>query len=92
MRFTYIVSALNCLSLLTTAKLFPTGDGCADPTGIESCVADIDSQFLAMGMQCNETEAASGGQRTQADCLRSLDLWQDAAYIGCYIQSCWNKV
>lgn len=92
MRFAYTTLLLSCLSLFATAKLYPTGEGCADPTGVETCVADIDSQFYAMGSKCNETETTSGGQRTEADCLRQLSLWQDAAYIGCYIQSCWNKV
>lgn len=92
MCLTYTILLLSGFLLFTTAKLYPTGEGCVDPTGVETCVTDVDSLFYAMGSKCNETEATSGGQRTEADCLRQLSLWQDAAYIGCYIQSCWNKV
>lgn len=92
MHFARLASVLSCLLILTTAKLVPNGDGCADPAGVVKCVEKTDATFLSEGMKCNETEAATGGRITEADCLRQLDLWQDAAYIGCYIQSCWNKV
>lgn len=86
MRFANTALLLSCSFLLATVKLYPTGERCADPTGVEMCVADIDSQFYATGSQCNETETTSGDQETGTDCLGQLSLWQDAAYIRCHIQ------
>jgi hypothetical protein len=86
------LSLAQLLILMTAAKLVPTDEGCVDPKGLQACVKETDASFTQRALKCNETAAATGGTISEGDCLNQLNNWQNAAYLGCSIQGCWNKV
>ncbi|KAL3475957.1 hypothetical protein BJX99DRAFT_228647 [Aspergillus californicus] len=58
-----------------------SSDGCVDKSGMDTCLSTAESQL------------ADCGQDAQDDLqLQACMLTYDVTLLGCYIESCWNKV
>lgn len=89
MRLASFLPALGFLVTIAFAAIGsqPSPDGCVDPAGLTKCVEKENTDFVSCGTQCNTTTT-----RNKQDCLMGCGLFRDAAYLGCQVQSCWNKV
>ncbi|KAL3442395.1 hypothetical protein BJX65DRAFT_312848 [Aspergillus insuetus] len=79
-----IFSALAglCISTVSAADaITASSDGCVDKSGMDKCLTAAESQLGDCGKD------AEGDTQLQA-CMLTYDI----SLLGCYIESCWNKV
>ena len=89
MRTSSLLTLLTFCASVLAVGVPPVGDGCVDPSGLAKCVQAQDKDFVTCGTQCNQTSSSPARRN---ECLVGCGIWQSAAYIGCEVQSCWNKV
>ncbi|KAL3495882.1 hypothetical protein BJX62DRAFT_233142 [Aspergillus germanicus] len=78
----FSVLAGLCISTVSAADaITPSSDGCVDRSGMDKCLTTAENQLGDCG------EDAEGDIQLQA-CMLTYDI----SLLGCYIESCWNKV
>ena len=71
-------------------NLNPGGAGCVDPSGYTSCYATSATNFGNCGQVCTQEFAPS--TKPFEDCAAACLATNWATNIGCWLQSCWNRV
>jgi hypothetical protein len=71
-------------------NLNPGGAGCVDPSGYTSCYATSATNFGNCGQVCTQEYAPATKQFETCAAACSAANW--ATNIGCWLQSCWNRV
>jgi hypothetical protein len=63
-------------------------DDCVDPKGYSDCFRTQGDLFSQCVDECNTNDNEEGKEL----CIEECQINQLAANVGCYLQSCWNKV
>lgn len=94
-RLTLMSALLGCFVLIQiplshadASNLNPKGEGCVDPDGYLDCYAAQEKQASFCVNTVNKTCDA----QQVNNCISSCYGAQLAGNIGCWIQSCWNRV
>jgi hypothetical protein len=71
-------------------NLNPGGVGCVDPSGYTSCYTTSGYNFGTCAEFCTKSYVA--GTTEYENCAAACQAVNWATNIGCWMQSCWNKV